>query len=564
MNKQKYILVLLSVLLLIGVGTAACGFDWEYFYGSFVYGSNSQANSKIIFSKETGFYEDEFYLRIYAPSDEIFYTLDGSDPSAGSLKYEEPILIQDASFNENKYSMRTDLSAGFVAKEDEYAAPDYLIDKCTVLKVAYYDENGVRSAVEERVYFVDFEEKAGYEDVNIISITSNPENLFSEDQGIYVLGDTYKNAIDGVNKEETDWCLWPANYTNGGRYWEREANVTVFDETGTRVLFQKAGIRIQGGASRGLNPKSFNIYARDEYGDNRFRYDFWGTGYYPKRMTLSAGGNDNRGKMIDRLGSELTAECNFATMHYEPYVLFLNGEYWGFYYLTEKYDDHYIEQVYGVDDDNVIMIKAGEIEVGEPEDLNVYLEMCNFMETADMTIDDNYRYACELMDMQSLIDYFAAEIYMARLIDWPTSNYALWRSKGTGNQYYEDGKWRWMLFDLNTASMHEDSVEHDTLARVIRKSPMFKNLWTNETFRDDFSARILEMSETIFEESLIVGKVDEYVKFMFEPVRKHHERFFGRTFEGKYPTAESIKNFALFRAEYIPDMLAANMPDGAK
>ena len=26
----------------------------------------------------------------------------------------------------------------------------------------------------------------------------------------------------------------------------------------------------------------------------------------------------------------------------------------------------------------------------------------------------------------------------------------------------------------------------------------------------------------------------------------------------------SIKNFALFRAEYIPHMLAANMPDGAK
>ena len=560
MNKQKYVLAVLSVLIMGVVCAAACGFHWKYFYAGFVYGS-SQTNSKIIFSKETGFYQEDFYLKIYAPTENIYYTLDGSDPTESSFRYEEPLLIEDASKHENTNSMRQDVSAGFVAKEDEYAAPDYLIDKCTVLKVAYYDENGVRSEVEERIYFVDFEDKEGYEGVNIISITSEPDNLFSDDTGIYVLGDTYEKSIEGVNKEETDWCLWPANYTNGGRPWEREANITVFNDDGEHVLSQKAGIRIQGGASRGLNPKSLNIYAREEYGDNRLRYDFWGTGYYPKRMTLSAGGNDNRGKMLDRLGSELTENCDFATMNYEPYVLFLNGEYWGFYYLTEKYDEHYIEQYYGVDQDNVIIVKAGELETGNPEDINRYLEMTNYIETADLTVEENYEFACELLDMESLIDYFAAEIYMARLIDWPTSNYALWRTRSTSNQEYEDGKWRWMLFDLNTAAMQEESVEHDTLARVIRKSPMFKNLWSNAEFREDFCERILEMAETIFEKEQVVEKVSDYVDFMFEPVRKHHERFFGKTFEGKYPTAESITNFALGRAAYIPEMLEANMPD---
>lgn len=561
MKKQKYSLILLSVLLIVIVCAGACGFHWKYFLAGLVYGGNSQVNSKIIFSKETGFYEDEFYLGIYAPSDDIFYTLDGSEPTKDSLKYDSPILIEDASNNENNYSMRQDVSAGFVAEEDEYATPDYLIDKCTILKVAYYDEEGVRSDIEERVYFVDFEEKTGYENVNIISITSEPENLFSDETGIYVLGETFTNLIAGVNQEETDWCLWPANYTNGGRLWEREANINIFNEDGENVLFQKVGIRIQGGASRGLNPKSLNIYARDEYGDNRLRYDFWRTGYYPKRMTLSSGGNDNRGKMLDRLGSELTQECDFATMNYEPYVLFLNGEYWGFYYLTEKYDEHYIEQYYGVDQENVIIVKNGELEAGEQSDLNLYLEMCNFIETADMTVEENYEYACELLDMQSFIDYFAAEIYIARRIDWPTSNFALWRAREESNQQYEDGKWRWMLFDVNTAAMQEDYVEYDTLDRAIKKSPMFGNLWNNEAFREEFSKRILEMSETIFQKDLVVQKVSEYVDFMFEPVRKHHQRFFGNTFEGKYPTAEGIKNFALQRAEYIPTMLEANMPD---
>ena len=90
---------------------------------------------------------------------------------------------------------------------------------------------------------------------------------------------------------------------------------------------------------------------------------------------------------------------------------------------------------------------------------------------------------------------------------------------------------------------------------------MFGNLWNNERFREKFSERILEMSETVFQKDLVVQKVSEYVDFMFEPVRKHHQRFFGNAFEGKYPTAEGIKNFALQRAAYVPIMLEANMPD---
>lgn len=560
MKRQKYVFVILSVVFLIVVCAVTSGFQWEYFSAGILYGRSASENSKLLFSKETGFYEEDFYLSIYAPTDEIFYTLDGSDPTRESLRYGSPILIEDASLHENVYSMRTDLSAGFLAKEDEYAVPEALIDKCTVLKAVYYDEFGSPSEIEERIYFVGFEKKSGYEEINILSITTDPENLFDEQTGIYVLGDTYEYAIDSVNKEEVDWCLWPANYTNSGRNWEREAKITVFDKERNQVLTQNAGIRIQGGASRGLNPKSLNIYARDEYGDHRLRYDFWGTGYYPKRMTLSAGGNDNRGKMLDRLGSELTESCDFSTMNYEPYVLFLNGEYWGFYYLTEKYDEYYIEQYYDVDHENVVIIKAGELESGREEDLDLYLQMCEFIETADMTQEENYETACELLDMQSLIDYFAAEIYMARLIDWPDSNYALWRSRETGTSEYEDGKWRWMLFDLNTASMQEDNVQHDTLERVIRKSPMFANLWTNEIFRTDFSERLLKMSETIFEKDRVLHTVSEYVQLMFEPIQKHHQRFFGKAFESKYPTAESITNFALQRAEYIPEMLKINMP----
>ena len=50
--------------------------------------------------------------------------------------------------------------------------------------------------------------------------------------------------------------VWNANYKNKGRNWEREAEIHIFDTEQKLVLSQKAGIRIQGGASRSFNPKS--------------------------------------------------------------------------------------------------------------------------------------------------------------------------------------------------------------------------------------------------------------------------------------------------------------------
>jgi len=186
--RKKSLLIFITTVTLVFIFCKAGGFNWQYFFAGIIYGGKSTMNNEILFSKTSGFYEDEFYLSIYAPSKEVYYTLDGSDPTKDSLKYETAILIDDASNHENTNSMREDFSTGFLLDEPKYEVPDYLIDKCTVIKVVYYDENNIRSDVEEQVYFVDFEEKKGYEDINIISITSDPKNLFSDEEGIYVLG----------------------------------------------------------------------------------------------------------------------------------------------------------------------------------------------------------------------------------------------------------------------------------------------------------------------------------------------------------------------------------------
>ena len=153
-------------------------------------------------------------------------------------------------------------------------------------------------------------------------------------------------------------------------------------------------------------------------------------------------------------------------------------------YLTEKYDAQFIENYYGVARgtviDDIIMIKNDKVETGVEADWYVsYSEMKDFVLNHDMEKQENYQKACELIDMESFIDYFAVLGYVARCGDWPDSNFALWRSRNVSEKPYEDGKWRWMLFDVNTSAFIDDIVDHDTLTYVRQESAMFNNLYNN-------------------------------------------------------------------------------------
>lgn len=554
MRSGRSILVCLTVL---------CGILAVLFF------TGDNEYTELTFSRESGFYEEPFYLEIYAPpGTEIYYTLDGSDPDENALLYTGPIRIEDATNDDNVYSMRTDVSAGFLSdyiamysfNDPQYVSPNYNVDKCTVVRSAYHDMDGYFSEIKTESYFVGYKGKPGYDDINIISIVSDPDNLFGYENGIYVLGREFEECINGNSEHSLEndpgWWFWNTNYTQKGIEWERDASIQLFDSERNMLINKDCGIRIQGGGSRGKIPRSMNLYARDQYdGEGRFYIDLFTTNYMADTITLFAGGDDYTAKLKDMLASELVADRNFSTMNYIPCAMFLDGEYWGVYWLTEKYDGAYLDYYYGVDKDNVIMMKGTIASEGE-EYYDLFDQMRDYLESYDLSVEENYQYACELIDIQSYIDYYATEIYIGRENDWPTLNEAVWRTGAVGDSKYADGKWRWMLYDVNSNALAPYLIDVDTFSVTMNKSPIFYNLCQNEDFRKQFTITFMDLVNTSFAKENADSIISEYVDLMEEPMFIHHKRFFGTEDTNKFVDAVSrIQYFLDNRKPYIVQYL---------
>ena len=116
-----------------------------------------------------------------------------------------------------------------------------------------------------------------------------------------------------------------------------------------------------------------------------------------------------------------------------------------------------------------------------------------------------------------------------------------------------DGKWRWMIFDLNSAGFN---FEIDPIEYVMDNDKVFSNLMTNGQFRTQLLKKIEELTDTVFCFEKIDENINQYLDFISEPMKKNDKRFFGdESLNDFNAEMEAQRQFFAQRKEFLLPIL---------
>ena len=409
----------------------------------------------------------------------------------------------------------------------------FIIDATTTFRFRLFQEGYLPSQVITRSYI--------YKDKDyvlpIISVVTDPVNLYDDSLGIYVRG------VNGrTGNGQSSPCNWNMD-------WERPVNIEYITPEGEMMLNQEADMEMCGGWSRAWTPHSFKIKANKVYeGLNYLPYQVFPDKAHLKHKTwqIRNGGNDTDSRIKDAALQEIVHSSGLDVdgQECQPVVHFINGQFMGMLNIREPNNKHFVEANYGLDDD--------EIDQFEMSPDSNYVQKCGTDESfshwhelsADAANSATYEEICNMVDIDEYINYMAIELYLGGT-DWPQNNIKGFKPRREG------GKFRFVLFDLdgalattNSFSIFEDKqynhtfdLIYDTGERMtgeIKWVTIFLNMLQNEEFRKKFIDTYCLVAGSVFTPERCDSIIDKMATRTESTL----------SYEGKSPwwTANSLKS----------------------
>jgi hypothetical protein len=455
-----------------------------------------------------GFYSGNQQVTVFSNSATslIKYTTDGSKPSVADNTYTDAIQIGKT---------------------------------LTLSTRAFSTGNKLPSQIIKQTYFID-------EDftVPVVSISTDPGNLWDEQYGIYAMG---PNA-------SSEYPFFGANFWQN---WEREAHIEIFDREKKKQVSIDAGLRIHGGHSRGFDQKSLRVHCRGAYGDNIISYalitDKPEIESY-KRVIFRNGGQDYyRARMRDAMLQRLTKKTFLDYQAYEPAVVFINGEYWGFYDIRERIDKHYLAYNHQANPDQVdILEHSGYLKVVEGSDKEFYA-LHDLAMTANPEDPEYFNQVNLKLDLENFADFFITQTFFSNR-DWigdQTGNIKLWRPQE------EEGRWRYFIYDLDFGfGLRTGSKPDENTLSVARypnasneHSRIFEKVLQNEQFRHYFINRYADLMNTSYHQNNLVEMITKFQNIMEPEMPRHTERW-NYGLSTWYSEVDYLKEFAQERIPF--------------
>lgn len=465
-----------------------------------------------------GVYTGSRSVSLSAPSGQIRYTLDGSNPTSSSPLYTTPF--------------------SFTAT--------------TVLRARCFEAGKAPGPILTRTYFINDTQGS----LPYVSVVADPETLFGNTIGIY------ENQHEQPVSSTTFSALGYRDVYKGK---DAPGHVEFFAADGTSFR-ANAGIRI-GGENNWVHPqKALNLAVRGKYGDDEIKYNLFPAGGIPihTALTFRDGG--------DRWANEMLRDCLWPklaqgfmkvdTADYRPSVVFINGQYYGLHDVRERWDDTWFTQKYHIPPGKVDHLLYGHItsntvtlgvDSGDSVD---WLEFMNFINTADLTLPANWAFVESRIDVDSFMDFVIAESY-GNNSSW-FHNREFWKEKKAG------AKWKWFLTDMDRTL---SSTTGAVLADMLANEDVLKRLKLNPGFKQRLAQRYAAHMAGTFTTSRVQGIVNQLAnEISSTEVARHEARWWtgnaassGMTASSRAAGITSALTFATNRAANVHAEIVAQL-----
>ncbi|MBN2685880.1 MAG: CotH kinase family protein [Pontiellaceae bacterium] len=301
---------------------------------------------------ERGFYDQPVQITMSnaTAGATIRYTTDGSEPTASSPIYSDPITLSNTtplrvkafidgwkpSFSRtDTYFFLDDIIA--TPRSQEYINNNPIITGMDpdVLNKTYYDAEGNLCTVRDALL-----------DIPTISVVTDNDNLFGVENGIYV---------------------------NPAEDWEKAASIELINPDGSKGFQINSGLRIRGGWSRhdGYAKHAFRLFFRKSYGAGKLKYPLFedeGVDEFDKmdlrtaqnyNWTVPTGDPPEKNTFLrDVFARDTAKEMGSAYTRSRYYHLYLNGVYWGIYMTDERPESSFAASYFGGDPADYDVVKS--------------------------------------------------------------------------------------------------------------------------------------------------------------------------------------------------------------
>ncbi len=420
----------------------------------------------------------------------IYYTTNCNTPNRSSRKYTGPIRIT----------------------------------KTTVLRVVCYEEGKKASKVVDLLYVLN-----GNDTLSVVSVVIEPYKLWDPESGMYVDGPYISDESPFLG----------ANYWQD---WERSASLSLYEADGSGGFFVPCGLKIFGGYSRANGKKSFACMFRKSYGQGTLEYPVFGEDSLPyyNSLVLRAGGQE---AFLSRFKDELITSfagdmLGLAVQDYRPVALYLNGEYWGVYFIREKLNEHYVSGHFGVEPEEVTLAEW------DGSGSKQYTALKEFAKKNDLSVQENYDYIASQIDLENYTDFMIAQIWM--------------NNKDAGNVKYFTApgyKWTWLLYDTDLAFVKAEEnsfpyLMNTNLGFEITSRTFAVRLMQNPEYKDYFLRRMAWQMREIWTEENLIPYIDALQEQVRQDMEKECSRW-GSSYSAWEGRVESLREFVRTRNGYL-------------